>query len=269
MSEKPLFSVLIANYNNGKYIEEAIASVIAQTNTNWEIILVDDASTDSSHGLYKHYADDNRIKVFYNETNQGCGYTKRKCVELASGEICGFLDPDDKLATNALGIMVQLHQEQPDCSLIYSTLYEFTCRNEDLKIGGGGKIEDWEDYLINSQYGVCAFATFKKSFYNKTIGIDPSLVSAVDCDLYYKLEEVGKLYFINEPLYYFRADNTNSISIGSDYKVKSSYLNMMIASWNGIIRRITTKSELYLSKTDVYHKRMRVFLDYFIVNKDD
>ena len=51
-SKEPLFSILIANYNNGKYLMDAIESVRQQTYANWEIILVDDASTDNSHELY-------------------------------------------------------------------------------------------------------------------------------------------------------------------------------------------------------------------------
>ena len=51
--QQPLFSVLIANYNNGKYLMEAIESVRQQTYTHWEIVLVDDASTDNSKQLYK------------------------------------------------------------------------------------------------------------------------------------------------------------------------------------------------------------------------
>ena len=58
MNDNPLFSVLIANYNNGKYLMEAINSVYAQTYTNWEIILVDDASTDNTKEIYKELEKD-------------------------------------------------------------------------------------------------------------------------------------------------------------------------------------------------------------------
>lgn len=84
-TNQPLFSVLIANYNNGKYLMEAIESVRQQTYTNWEIILVDDASTDNSKELYKELEKDERIHIYLNEQNIGCGYTKRRCAELATG----------------------------------------------------------------------------------------------------------------------------------------------------------------------------------------
>ena len=123
MTNQPLFSVLIANYNNGKYLMDAIESVRKQTYTNWEIILVDDASTDNSHDLYKELEKDERIHIYCNEQNQGCGYTKRRCAELANGELCGFLDPDDALTENALEAMVVAHKKHQDASMVYSRYY--------------------------------------------------------------------------------------------------------------------------------------------------
>lgn len=64
---------------------KAIESVRQQTYTNWEIILVDDASTDNSKELYKELEKDERIHIYLNEQNIGCGYTKRRCAELATG----------------------------------------------------------------------------------------------------------------------------------------------------------------------------------------
>ena len=108
MTNNPLFSVLIANYNNGKYLREAINSVYSQIYTNWEIILVDDASTDNSQEIYSELEKDDRIHIYYNEKNMGCGYTKRRCAELANGELCGFLDPDDALLPHALESHVKI-----------------------------------------------------------------------------------------------------------------------------------------------------------------
>ena len=116
MNDHPLFSVLIANYNNGKYLLEAIESVKAQTYTQWEVVLVDDGSTDNSRELYSMLEQDSRIHVFYNEENKGCGYTKHRCAELAQGEFCGFLDPDDVLLPKALEVAVNAFHAHPQAS---------------------------------------------------------------------------------------------------------------------------------------------------------
>ena len=74
----PLFSVLMANYNNGRYLMEAVESVYAQTYLNWEIVIVDDGSTDNSKDVYEKLGEDARIHIFYNDGNKGCAFTKHQ-----------------------------------------------------------------------------------------------------------------------------------------------------------------------------------------------
>ena len=102
---------------------EAIESVRQQTYTNWEIILVDDASVDNSPELYKELEKDERIHIYLNDQNMGCGYTKRRCAELATGEICGFLDPDDILVPEALEQEAFVHVKYSDVSMVFSQRY--------------------------------------------------------------------------------------------------------------------------------------------------
>ncbi len=97
------FSILIANYNNGKYIRQCFDSILAQTWKDWEVIIVDDGSTDDSVEVIENLIkDDSRFKLFASERNLGCGSAKRRCAELATGTICGYLDPDDALTPDAL-----------------------------------------------------------------------------------------------------------------------------------------------------------------------
>lgn len=213
MDTTPLFSILIAQYNNGRYLQDAINSVKAQTYSNWEVILVDDASTDNSKDLYKLYENDPRIKIFYNEENRGCGYTKRRCVELATGAICGFLDPDDILTPDALRIMVNLHELNQEASLVYSNHIQ-----TDENLEKRRKIEPHpikDDYLTSNSGYISAFATFKRSMYLKTQGIDAKFKRAVDQDLYYKLEEVGSIIYDNSYLYIYRI-HAGGISVNNN-----------------------------------------------------
>lgn len=205
----PLISVLIANYNNGKYLKEAIESIYKQTYKNWEIIIVDDCSTDTSFSIYREIAEHPQIRIYYNEKNKGCGYTKRRCVEEASGSICGFLDPDDIISEEALELMVDSHRKYPKCSIIHSKLY--FC-DENLQIIGeystAKDVHPEQSTFFNMQGEITHFATFKKDFYSKTEGIDSYLIRAVDQDLYFKLYEVGETFFLNKFLYYYRVHSS-------------------------------------------------------------
>jgi glycosyltransferase involved in cell wall biosynthesis len=196
------FSVLIANYNNARYLPEAIESVLNQTYNDWEIIFVDDCSLDNSLETIKRF-NDSRIKIFVNDKNYGCGYAKNRCVKESSGDICGFLDPDDTLQNTALEKTISLHKERPSSSIIYSTHY--LCDNN-LKILEipNYMLQVSDNYLLKDNYTPGHFATFKSHLYFKTQGINPTLKRAVDQDLYYRMEERGDMYFINEPLYFYR-----------------------------------------------------------------
>lgn len=214
--DNPLFSVLIANYNNDNYLLETIDSIIKQTYKNWEIIIVDDGSTDSSKNIYTQLRNNPQIKIFYNETNKGVGYTKRRCIEEAKGEICAFVDPDDAIVENALELMVQEHIKNPKAGLIYSEAYycdENLNIMEDLSMPRHRNIQA-DSFLHEVEYIVGHFATFKREAYLKTPGLNPTYKRAVDQDLYYLLEEVADLIYINEFLYLYRVHEKGVSSVG-------------------------------------------------------
>jgi glycosyltransferase involved in cell wall biosynthesis len=212
-----IFSILIANYNNGQYFKDCWDSIIHQTYQNFEVIIVDDYSTDDSMNIInKIIKDDPRAKLFVNEKNFGCGYTKRRCAALATGDICGFLDPDDTLRNDALNIMVKGHQKYPYASIISSKLYYVDLN---LNIIGeyknATKIPVGHSYLTYGKGAITQFATFKLKDYKKTEGINPQFKRAVDQDLYYKMEEVGKHIYKDDFLYYYRI-TPNSISVNQN-----------------------------------------------------
>lgn len=95
----PIISIVMPAYNVSKYIIQAIDSVIKQSYTKWELIIVDDCSTDNTYQLVQSYSNrDNRIKLFQLKENSGSAYTPRlKAIELSSGDWILNLDADDYL----------------------------------------------------------------------------------------------------------------------------------------------------------------------------
>jgi succinoglycan biosynthesis protein ExoO len=90
----PIVSVVIPAYNTEKYIGQAIESVLAQTEQNFEVIVVDDASTDTTVDVVKRFADA-RIKLLVNERNRGVCYSRNRAIQTARGEWIALLDADD------------------------------------------------------------------------------------------------------------------------------------------------------------------------------
>lgn len=252
-----LFSVLIANYNNGIYIEEAIDSVFKQTYSNWEIIIVDDGSTDNSHNIYENYKKESRIKVYFNEVNKGVGYTKRRCAELANGEICGFLDPDDVLLSDVLEVMVKIHLEKPNVSVVYSRAY--LC-DEKLNITQECKsvvFKKDETYFDYRWYGSMNFASYKNNFYKQTVGISDYLKAGVDQDLYFKIEEVGDIFYLNKFTYKYRK--------GLSMAVTANFHNLWY--WN-LVARIDTCKRRKLDVHEIIKEDFKEILNAYAYERE-
>ena len=202
------FSVLIAHYNNAEYFMQCYESLKKQTFQDFEIIVVDDCSTDDSFEKIQNYCNgDSRVKFFQNSENKGVGFTKKRCVEEASGEICGFVDPDDALTENAIEISVKAYNEN-----YIATYSQFYLCDENLNIQNifkrTKKIKNNNPLFFNIQFEVAHFFTFKKEAYLRTEGINPNYKVAEDIDYILKLYEIGSFQFIKKPLYLYRIHKT-------------------------------------------------------------
>lgn len=221
----PLFSVLIANYNNGLYIEEAINSVISQSYTHWEIIIVDDCSTDNSADIYEKYKEDKRIRVYYNEINKGVTYTKWRLIELAKGELCGFLDPDDTILPDALSLMVNAHAKDDNIAIVSSRFYNCDEAMNIINESGYLRIPEGHSYLTYMQYAPWPFISFKRSKYKQTNGLNWRNKIGDDQELCLLLEEIGEWLALDNITYKYRHKNS---SLSTDSLYKCLYWNLIV-----------------------------------------
>lgn len=108
-----LVSIITPLYNCSDYLEQTIQSVISQTYGNWEMIMVDDCSTDNSLEIAQKYAaEDSRINVLQLEKNSGAAVARNKAIEAATGRFIAFLDSDDLWMPNKLEKQVQFMLDQ-------------------------------------------------------------------------------------------------------------------------------------------------------------
>lgn len=200
------FSILIANYNNGKFFKSCFDSIIAQTYDNWEAIILDDASTDDSLEVIKKIIGaDARFKVYENNTNSGVGITKNKLIELATGDICGFVDPDDAVTPNALHSSIDIFKKNKDVVLTYSKYVKCDENLVPIEIPKLAKqVPNNDPYFFNCPVNIVHFVSFRKDIYEQTEKMDTTMKIAEDQDLYLKMYEKGKVKFINEPNYLYR-----------------------------------------------------------------
>ncbi|GHU17458.1 glycosyl transferase [Spirochaetia bacterium] len=120
-------SIIMPNYNNGRFIGSAIESVIAQTYKNWEMIIVDDCSSDNSIEIIKKYQDrDPRIRLFSTESPSGSPVKPRNIgIEKAKGRYIAFLDSDDLWLPDKLECQIKLFDNR-NVAIVYSNYEKIT-----------------------------------------------------------------------------------------------------------------------------------------------
>lgn len=141
MSANPEVSIIIPSYNYGIYLPESVGSIINQTYTNWECIIIDDGSTDNTKEVAQLLCvKDNRISYF-SQSNSGPTVARNYGLKLAKGEFIQFLDADDLLESRKLEKQIAIFKQQ-DCDIVYGGVKYFTSSNlsklydsEDLKSG--------------------------------------------------------------------------------------------------------------------------------------
>ncbi|HEB76425.1 MAG TPA: glycosyltransferase family 2 protein [Nitrospirae bacterium] len=239
VGESPRFSVLMASYNNAPYIAVAVESVINQTFKEWELVIVDDCSTDDSVEVVEAYLSDPRIRFFRNSSNLGYIGTLRRLIEESRADILGILDSDDALTSNALQRMYEAHIENPHCGFVYSN---FVYCDEDLRPVEKGfctalpRIPEQKTILRHDIVG--PFRTFRKDAYLRTPGYDDDILYAEDKDLTLKMEEVTELLYVDEPLYLYRVlRNSQSHDPAKKGTMKSSFC---LAKYKAFKRRLGT-----------------------------
>jgi wffH len=122
MKEK--ISVLIPTYNVGKFVEKAVRSIMLQTYTNLEIIVVDDCSTDNTFAVLQKLADeDNRIKLFRNKQNMKIAATLNFALGQATGKYIARMDGDDVAENTRIEILYNYLQTHPEVKLVSSYLF--------------------------------------------------------------------------------------------------------------------------------------------------
>jgi len=123
---KPLVSVIIPTYNRDKFIGEAIQSVLDQTFRDFEILVIDDGSTDETAGVIKSFLDD-RVRYIY-QANQGRSHARNHGLKKAAGLYIAFLDSDDLYLPGKVELQVAYLDSNPEVGMVYTSAY---CVDED------------------------------------------------------------------------------------------------------------------------------------------
>jgi GT2 family glycosyltransferase len=224
-SNRPLVSIVVPVYKtNYKWLKKCISSVVSQHNTNWELILIDDASEESDpKQLMNDYASkDKRIRAYCLEQNLGITGATNFGIKQAKGEFIGFLDHDDELTPDALTWMVWALNKHPGALWFYSD--EDLITATDKCHSPRFKPDFSPEFLLSNMY-TCHFSIYSTHVLNKVGGIRQGFDGSQYHDLVLRLSEViprEKVVHIPRVLYHRRQIPTSAAAIEAEPKAPSA-----------------------------------------------
>jgi glycosyltransferase involved in cell wall biosynthesis len=247
----PYFSIILATYNRADFLPETIQSILNQNFTNWELIIVDDGSTDNTRDVVKIF-DDSRIKYFY-QPNSGRSKARNVAISRCSGEVISFIDSDDLFCTNKLGVEFEAFRQFPDSTWCYST-----CKCEEFPSGItlGYYFAD-ESFFV---YEKCAFykpltmATSQLSVLRESLPpqpiFDETLNRFEDTDLFRRLAQKSNPIALAQVLVTLRSHYDNSISLENPKILHSQIKRYLKKVWTeddrlNLNKKLYGSSKLY------------------------
>jgi len=201
---QPLISIITPVFNTpAAWLEQAVVSVLAQVYENWELLLIDDASTESATVdlLSDLERRDSRIRVICREKNGGISVASNDGLAQARGEWVAILDHDDLLEPDALFQTANVLQTNHDVDLIYSDEDKLT---EDGFASPMLK-PDWSpDFFLSYNY-ICHFSTFRRSLAHQAGGFRSEFDGSQDYDLFLRMiEKTDRIHHVPRVLYHWR-----------------------------------------------------------------
>ena len=237
----PKVTFIITSYNYEKYIEQTISSIISQTYSDWELLIVDDGSTDNSVDIINKYCKkDSRIRLLFHENheNRGIIQTLLKGIANAKGEYIAFLESDDYITSNYLAKKIAIFDKYSSVGFVYNNIQTFGANPNKkvlenlLFIESYWKKHDYPHSIVKFFYTKNVIPTFscvmlKKELINNLNWNSPK-PECIDFWLWAQISQLTFFYFINEKLTYWRIH-------------KDSYLNksttkpdMILRFYNGL-----------------------------------
>lgn len=198
--ERELVSIILPVYNGQQYIAESINSIKMQSYTNWELIIVNDCSTDDTLKIIEKYIEqDARIKLVNNETNLKLPRSLNVGFSNAKGRYLTWTSDDNLFHEHALKRMVDVLENNQDAVMVYTDLSDIDANGKEISSNIMGEPHQM---IFGNVVGACFLYT--REVYEKVGDYDPNLFLAEDYDYWIRIMRCGRVIHLEENLYAYR-----------------------------------------------------------------
>lgn len=232
MTDKPLISILCATYNHEKYVSYFINSLINQTYENWELIIVDDCSTDNNINEIKKFSDP-RIKLFQQEFNQGPGTALNRAFSESKGDIIVDMASDDSIKNDYFEFIIETFKAKKEVGAIYSSLDIMDLNNKIYNSWMLDTHKNRNDLLKDMFYGINAVFSpgmaIRRTVYQKLIPMNISMVQHQDYQWHIIIMSNTECLIPEKAYVNYRFVEKNGISLGQRSILSNNRFNLEIS----------------------------------------
>lgn len=230
-------TVYITTYNYGRYLKKAIESVLAQTLGDWELIVINDGSTDNTSEILKKYQDNPKITII-NQENRGLATSNNIALRLSNGKYLIRLDGDDYFDENILMILANILDTKPEIGLVYPDYYRIDKEGEIIDLVHLNKVDKDKDLLDLSAHG--AGTMIRKSCLMDLKGYEEKYLCQDGYQLWLRFIQYFKPYNVNLPLFYYR-QHSKSLTVDKK-KISETKANIERDFINNVIKKPLPKT---------------------------
>lgn len=202
----PKVTVYIPSHNYGRFLDQAVQSVIRQTMDDWELIVIDDGSTDNSLHILDRYRTHPKIRIV-EQSNKGLNVTNNIALRLSTGEYLMRLDADDYLDENILLVLAKVLETKPEVALAYPDYYLIDDEGSVLELVRRKKIGEEVELLDLPAHGACTMV--RKKVLLELGGYSEEFTRQDGYELWIRFIERYNPYNVNVPLFYYRQHERN------------------------------------------------------------
>lgn len=205
----PLVTISSAFYNTGPLILDMLKSVFSQTFTDWELLLINDGSTDDTLAIAESI-NDSRIRIYSNDKNRGRAFSLNRVSERARGKYIARMDADDLCSPARIQKQVELIESDPDLDVVGTGICYLDKQDNPVGDTGTGTKKTHEEICREPArtFGLCHGSILgKKEWFSKN-PYQENLQLGIDFNLWLRTYRHSKFGNIAEPLYYYRLDNS-------------------------------------------------------------
>lgn len=219
----PFFSVIVPTYNRDALVKGAIQSVLAQTFSDFELIIVDDHSTDNTKDVVQSCSD-KRITYILNDHKRGPGGARNAGLARARGKWVAFLDSDDVWLPKKLELVYKrIRDVDAEVGLVYTRFADYDFEKKQITSLSTFSKEGWlqEDLLYENCIGTLSVVTIRNDLLKRVGGFDEQMFMGEDFELYVRITGVSKAVHMADVLTYYRYSNEDKLSFKADNHIVS------------------------------------------------